>query len=115
MFSTVVSTLTTVSGNAVSNKTFTLAQIVPDVAVGRQIILKSVSMTLANASAPATSPGAMVQIQLEGQPWSNGIDAGGRFASMPFRSLNSTNRTALRVVPNLPGQQSPVQLDRAGV
>lgn len=113
-FSTVVSSISTTAGNVQSFKSFTIQQLLPDIAAGRQVVVHSVSATWMNASAPATSPGASAQIQLQGEPWATGTSAGGAFASMPWKGLNATTRTVLKVVPNLPGQRFPVQLDRAG-
>jgi len=89
-----------------------MAQLLPDISPSRQIILHSVTCGLTNASVPASSPGAMAVALLVGDPFATGIVSGGVYASQPWKSLNSTTKTTLRVVANLPGQKVPVQLDR---
>jgi len=109
-FSTVVLSVATVSGNVLTSKTFTLAQIVPDVSSGRDIRLHSVQVGFSSASAGGGQAGGMAQVLLVGEPWIWG-GTPGNYGSMPFKSLNNANRTVISVrAPTL----FPVAQDRTG-
>jgi len=111
VFSTVVSSVATVSGNVLTSKTFTLAQIIPDVSTGRDVRLHSVQVGFASASATGGQAGGMAQVVLVGEPWVFGQGTLGTYASMPFASLNNSHRTVISVrAPN----QFPVAQNRTG-
>jgi len=112
--STVVTTVSTVAGNVLSIKNFTLTQMIPDVSVGRQVMLHSVTCQLANAATPASSPGGMVLVNLVGEPWVTANAVNGIFASQQWKVLNSTQRTTCAVTANQSGQRVPVEIDRSG-
>jgi len=112
--SVVNTTVSTTSGNVLSLRNFTLAEMVPDVSAGRTIMLHGVVATFTGASAPFAAPGGMAQVVLYGSPWVNAGSASAVYASQNWKALNASTRTALRVSVNQSGQRVPVELDRTG-
>jgi len=102
-YSTVVSVVTASAGNVKSNKTFTVAQLLPDIGGPRPVVIKKITVDFQNAS--AASPGASAQIRSFAGPFSQDAIP---FASSQMRGLNATVSTRLTLVPKFAGQFVPI-------
>jgi len=105
-----ISTISSAAGFAQSDKTYSLAQCIPDVGSGRSCIVRSVSCqyipTSTTSGGPPPATGATVALFFQGAPFT--ADAS-RVLTQSWRTLSSVNPTTMTVTAK-GAQLVPVQI-----
>lgn len=112
--SSVITTLATVSGNVLSTRNLTIAQLIPDVTGSRPLIIDRIEVDVMPTTSTALSgPGLALQLLGTAQPMvaSGTGPSQSYFASMPYRAVSNTTVTKLVLKSTYPGQVLPVSAD----
>jgi len=100
MSTTTLSTISTVSGQVISTKQFTPAQLFPDIVESRDIVVHKFSVDFVNASTTVTGSTANIQANFAANTFGK---------PTPFRGLNNATRTRFTVTNTDQGTKVPIR------